>query len=219
MNLKGILAAGIAAAALVISAGAAVADPAVATSSVNVRSGPGGNFKVIAKLTAGELVEVNECQAGWCFVERQGTDGWVSASYLQAPDEFDEEEEPAPPPQKPGQPQVNLGVTIGPDGKPSVSFGINTPQPKPTPKPKPPTVCFFDKNNYTGKSFCVPAGTVADSLPGSWDDRISSIQVLNGASVDVCTEEDAYGYCATYTKSRPTLPGQINNDISSYETY
>lgn len=217
MNLKGILAVGIAAAALVISAGAALADPAVATSSVNVRSGPGGNFKVIAKLSAGELVEVNECQGGWCFVERQGTDGWVSASYLQAADDYEEEEEPAPPPQKPGQPQVNLGVTIGPDGKPSVSFGINTPQPKPVPKP--PTVCFFDKTNYAGKSFCVPAGTVADSLPGNWDDRISSIQVLNGATVDVCSEEDAYGYCATYTKSRPTLPGQINNDISSYETY
>lgn len=222
-----ILAAGLALAALCVGTAAALAAPAEATASVNVRSGPGGSFKQVGKLSAGEIVEVNECQKGWCFVERDvGADGWVSASYLVEVDDY----EPAPPPKKPGpapkpqDPQINFGVTIGPDGKPTVNFGINQPgpapkPPKPGPKPKPPTVCFYDKANFGGKSFCAPAGASQPELPPNWDDRISSIEVLNGATVDLCTEPDGYGYCGTYSKSRATLPGKLDDDTSSFEVY
>lgn len=243
MIQKHILAAGLALAALCIGSAAALAAPAEATASVNVRSGPGGSFKQVGKLAAGELVEVNECQKGWCFVERDaGANGWVSASYLLEVDDY----EPAPKPPKPGpkpkpipapapapvDPQINFGVTIGPDGKPTINFGVNQPKPQPQfpkpqppkpqppkPKPNPPTVCFYDKANFGGKSFCAVAGTNQPVLPPNWDDRISSVEVLNGATVDMCTEANGYGYCGTYTKSRPTLPGKLDDDTSSFEVY
>lgn len=226
MNHRNLITAGLALAALLVGSAAALAAPAEATASVNVRSGPGGNFKQVGKLFAGEEVDVTECQNGWCFVERdQGSDGWVNANYLAELDTYVPPPKPQPQP-KPGEPQVNFGVTIGPDGKPTVQFGINQPPPKPQPvpkppkpKPQPPTVCFYDKANFAGKSFCVPVGVSQPSLPGNWDDRISSIEVLNGATVDVCTEEDSYGFCATFDKSRAKLPGKLNDDISSFETY
>ena len=76
----------IAAAGLIASTMAALAVPAVATTAVNVRSGPGVNFAVVDTLFSGEAVDVTECQGGWCYVEHPGPDGWVSGNYLQAVD-------------------------------------------------------------------------------------------------------------------------------------
>jgi len=67
---------------LAVSAGAALAFDAVATSDVNVRSGPGVNYARVSVLNRGEAVNVVECQGSWCFVEQSGPDGWVSGHYL-----------------------------------------------------------------------------------------------------------------------------------------
>ena len=73
---------GIAVAALVGSSVAALAAPAVATSNVNVRSGAGTGYGVVDVLRRGESVDIDYCRGSWCFVEKSGPDGWVSASYL-----------------------------------------------------------------------------------------------------------------------------------------
>jgi hypothetical protein len=63
-----------------ITAGAAFA--AVATSSVNVRSGPGTGYGILDQLYPGEHVAVTDRAGGWCEVARPGPNGWVSCAYL-----------------------------------------------------------------------------------------------------------------------------------------
>ena len=80
--VKTVAAAGLAAAAMLASVGAALAYPAVSTGSVNVRSGPGTSYAVRDSLRPGERVDVQRCQGSWCYVSHSGPDGWVSANYL-----------------------------------------------------------------------------------------------------------------------------------------
>lgn len=64
-------------------AGVALAAQAVATGNVNVRSGPSAQYQRVGTLQRNQLVEVTGCRGGWCYIERRGPDGWVSANYLQ----------------------------------------------------------------------------------------------------------------------------------------
>lgn len=82
LNRK-ILAAGLTALALLGTSVAASAAPAVVTGNVNVRSGPGTSYRAIDTIRRGESVDVQYCRGSWCFVEKRGPDGWVSASYLE----------------------------------------------------------------------------------------------------------------------------------------
>jgi uncharacterized protein YraI len=82
LNRK-ILAAGLAALALLGTSVAASAAPAVVTGNVNVRSGPGTGYYAVDTIRRGERVDVQYCQGSWCFVEKRGPDGWVSANYLE----------------------------------------------------------------------------------------------------------------------------------------
>jgi len=84
MLSRQLIAGGLAAIALAVSAGVALASPGQAISNVNVRSGPGTSYKIITQLKAGDLVDIAHCQSGWCYVGLAGaTDGWVSQSYLE----------------------------------------------------------------------------------------------------------------------------------------
>ena len=59
----------------------------IATSPVNVRTGPSTDFKIVSRLTRGESVEVAQCTSDrtWCYVSHNGPDGWVAANYLRTP--------------------------------------------------------------------------------------------------------------------------------------
>lgn len=98
-----IMAGGLAALALLATTAAASAAPAYATTNVNVRSGPGTGYGVIDALRRGEQVDVQYCRGSWCFVQKRGPDGWVSANYLQRGgggggwDDDDDYYEPRPP--------------------------------------------------------------------------------------------------------------------------
>jgi uncharacterized protein YraI len=81
---KNALKAGLAAVVVLASAGIASAAPAAATTNVNVRSGPGAGYSAVDVLRRGEGVEVTGCRGGWCYVQKSGPDGWVSANYLRA---------------------------------------------------------------------------------------------------------------------------------------
>ncbi|WGS20568.1 MULTISPECIES: SH3 domain-containing protein [unclassified Bradyrhizobium] len=65
-----------------LSAGAAMAAPAVVESSVNLRNGPGTEFAVIATLPAGATVNATDCAVGWCRVSYDGEEGYASRAYL-----------------------------------------------------------------------------------------------------------------------------------------
>jgi len=71
---------GIGALVALLSAGSALA--AVATGSVNVRTGPSVSFAKVDTLYRGEQVSITDRVGGWCFVLKSGPDGWVSCRYL-----------------------------------------------------------------------------------------------------------------------------------------
>ncbi len=67
---------------LLAGTAAANAATAFASSSVNVRSGPGTGYAVVDTLRRGERVDVEFCRGVWCSVSKPGPDGWVNANYL-----------------------------------------------------------------------------------------------------------------------------------------
>lgn len=93
---KPLLAASVAALSL-FAAGSAFAATGYATQHVNVRAGAGTGYAIVGSLSAGERVEIIDCDDGWCLTD----EGYVSAAYLALPgsrynggdDEDDEDDE------------------------------------------------------------------------------------------------------------------------------
>lgn len=77
--------------ALALGIGAASAASAYASSTVNVRAGAGIGYPVVDVLRRGDRVEVTRCVGTWCFVQKPGADGWVSANYLSAGGGYDDD--------------------------------------------------------------------------------------------------------------------------------
>lgn len=74
-----------AASALMAVSGAAVAQERVfASADLNVRAGPGTNYRVVGAIGANDSANVLRCtqNARWCEISYRGGDGWVSARYL-----------------------------------------------------------------------------------------------------------------------------------------
>jgi len=195
---------------LAMTAGSAFAVSAVATADVNMRSGAGIEYAKIGVLKKGTAVNVTECKNNFCYVEKTGTDGWVSSKYLAegAPDDLADSSPDVP---------VHFGVTVGPGG-PSISFGIGD-APLPPPVPVTPKVCFYKNNNFGGARFCATPGTNNNHLAGGWNDSISSIEIAGGAGVTVCRNWWYGGGCVSYNSSKPFLGPAWNNAISSFQVY
>jgi uncharacterized protein YraI len=92
MNLKLTLTAALAAVALITATGSAFAAPGVALNTVNVREEPELGDNVIGQLAKGEFINIIECDAGWCAIDDDGDEGYVSASYLALVDYDDEDD-------------------------------------------------------------------------------------------------------------------------------
>src|SRR5262245_48833544 len=69
-------------AALALTAGAAAAATAVAQTELNMRTGPGTGYAVVATIPGGAPVEVLNCSGSWCRVVYAGREGYASRSYL-----------------------------------------------------------------------------------------------------------------------------------------
>jgi uncharacterized protein YraI len=79
MTKTKLLAAG---AALILSGSIAAAAPATVSADLNMRSGPGTEYGVVATIPAGATVDVGGCTGSWCEVNYRGASGFASASYL-----------------------------------------------------------------------------------------------------------------------------------------
>jgi len=176
---------------------------AEATASVNVRSGPGTGYAVVDTLRAGESVDIDRCvSSGWCFVRKDGPDGWVSARYLSNDGSSSVR---AP------QPDVSLSFSIEGfsfsfgDG----SFSIGTSRPSSTAR-----VCFYEDVNYGGDRFCLRPGQSLRAL-GDWNDEISSINVNGGAEALVCEHVNFQGRCVVVSRDIRDLGRRGSDRISS----
>lgn len=202
---------------LLVTAGAAFAVPAEARIAVNVRTGPAITYTRVDTLTAGEAVDVVECDDGWCYVDYDGPNGWVSASYLQAPSAG-----PAAP--TPPSPNCSFQFTIGPGG-PSLNLVCNDPPapPAPTPPPPPPApgpdlACFFTGTNFTGTQFCLGVSTL-NSLGGTFNDNISSVQLSGNAKARLCVNNNLGGFCRNIFGSEPAFGAALENNASSLQVF
>lgn len=90
MNLKTAIATAFAATTM-LAATAAYAAPGVALGAVNVREYAGTEYDIVGQLKKGEYVEIIECGAGWCEIENDDEEGYVSAKYLALVDYDDDD--------------------------------------------------------------------------------------------------------------------------------
>jgi len=160
---KKLMAGGLAALALVATTATAFAAPAVATGNVNVRSGPGTGYARVDVLQRGQPVDVVQCRGSWCYVEKPGPDGWVSANYLSrggrpgwSDDNWGRPPQWSPPPPPP--PNWNRPPPPPPQWNPGPPPRPPHWNPPPPPRPWPGynpgssgSVCFNGPNGY----FCV----------------------------------------------------------------
>jgi len=220
--------AALAAVAVLSAVSAAFAVDAVATTTVNVRTGPGTDFSIVGQLAAGERVDIRECtSANWCFVNRAGPSGWVSAAFLTAPPSVPvPPPAPAPAPSTPGE-NCSFGFTIGPGGPTlAINCGDAPPPPAPPAPPAPPPpspspggdqACVYSGNNYSGIQRCYPEGTY-NNLPGL-NDRISSVRLFGDARIELCVDGNLGAPCFTVDVDTPFLPGVINDRASSARVF
>lgn len=184
-----------------------VAFAATATTTVNVRNAP-VNGAVVDVLRPGQQVEIDRCQSnGWCFVNKAGPDGWVSARYLSN----DDDEGPAPEPSRPDI-DVSVGFSI-----PGFSFQIGNGgfdiRPGRPGRPGRDQVCFYERPNFRGDSFCAKPGDDIARL-GSWNDEISSIRIRGDARALVCERGNFRGRCVVISRDAANL-GPAEDEISS----
>ena len=90
------------------------------------------------------------------------------------------------------------------------------PSPAPAPAPTPTSstpICFYADANYGGDAFCAAADS---SWVGStWNDRISSVQVLQGYEVDLYADVNFAGGVLKLTANNANLTGANFNDAAS----
>ncbi|WP_169822908.1 SH3 domain-containing protein [Methyloligella halotolerans] len=59
-------------------AAAAEARQAQTTADLNLRTGPGTQYAIIATMPAGSRIDIGDCADGWCAVDWRGQDGYAS---------------------------------------------------------------------------------------------------------------------------------------------
>ena len=207
----------------------AAAQAATATANVNVRNAP-VNGAVVDVLRAGQQVEIDRCQSGWCYVIKSGPDGWVSQNYLSN-DRYSRDDD-------------NYGDDRGGRGDrgddrggrddnnaPDVSIGFSVPgfsfqvgnggfdvRPDRPDRPNRPgrrdQVCFYEDVNFGGNSFCVKPGERLSRL-GRWNDTISSVRVYGDAETQVCEDNNFRGRCIVISRDARNLGRGGNDRISS----
>lgn len=191
-----------------LAVGPALAAPnAYVTKNADVLKNPNPGSTVISEVFKGDLVTLLDCKNNFCLVKEEK--GWVKQSSLGSLNKG-----------KPSTAPFSFSFGVGADGKPSFQIGVGGGGGGIVIEDdEEPLVCFYKSKNFQGSSLCVEPGDSDDSLPGTWDNAISSIELSGGAEVLVCRDEDLEGACAEITSSKKSLPNALDNRISSYEVY
>jgi hypothetical protein len=191
---------------------ATAAHAAVATSTVNVRNAP-VNGAVVDVLRAGQQVEIDRCERGWCYVIKPGPNGWVSANYLSDDDEDDFRPAPGRPSPAPSRPDVDVNIGFSAPGF-SFQIGSGGFDVRPNrPIRERDRVCFYERTNFRGDSFCARPGENLARL-GRWDQEISSIRVQGDARALVCERTNFNGRCIVISRDARNL-GAADDRIRS----
>lgn len=81
-------------------------------------------------------------------------------------------------------------------------------------------LCFYEGTNFTGRSFCAGSGEVFNDLATwGWDNRIRSIQVVEGTSAAICRDRFFQSYCERVYQSQPALAPFLQRQVSSIRVY
>ena len=78
--------------------------------------------------------------------------------------------------------------------------------------------CFYEDANFRGQYFCVPRGGSYASLPGGFNDRISSVRVF-GAGVVIYRDRDFHGRSSEIRHDAGNLRGDWRDTISSMRVF
>ena len=78
--------------------------------------------------------------------------------------------------------------------------------------------CFYEHANFDGDYFCLPRGATYESLPRGFNDRISSIRVIN-ASVRLFQNEDFRGRSREVRSNLRDLRGTWRDTVSSIRVF
>jgi uncharacterized protein YraI len=102
--------------ALMVSSVAALAAPAVATSDTTLRDEASYSADPIETVYAGDDIDVQDCNYSWCYVDHDGTEGWMRKSKLAFLGQTHHHHQPA-------EPSVGFGVNLPDGGGISLSLG------------------------------------------------------------------------------------------------
>jgi len=185
---------------------ASAANAAVATSTVNVRTAP-VNGAVVDVLREGDEVDIDRCTGGWCYVIKPGPDGWVSQAYLSDDDSGIDTRVIVP-----DRPDVDVSIGFDVPGFSfqvgSGGFDVRPIRPRPAAR-----VCFYERTNLRGDSFCARPGERLARL-GRWDDVISSIEIRGDAQALICERANFNGRCVVISRTVGNLRG-ATGEVSS----
>lgn len=78
--------------------------------------------------------------------------------------------------------------------------------------------CFYEHANFGGEYFCVPRGVTYDALPRGFNDRISSIRVID-AEVELFQNEDFRGRSRGVRSDLRDLRGSWRDTVSSIRVF
>lgn len=217
--------------ALILFAGSAVAmaqQTVTITSDVNAYKGPSTASEFAGTVRANTPVTLDHCEANFCLVYYGSQAIWVEQQFVAG---GRGESQPAPQPQPVPQPIPQPQPVPLPQPLPNPGWPWpqpprpqpQWPQPQP-PRPAPPPIaeeagaCFYSERNFRGTSFCVDIGDSFSRLR-TWDNAIRSVEVFGGAEVDLCSDSNYRGSCATLRRDTARLPSELDRRASSIDVY
>lgn len=203
------LVAGLAALAVLAGTSASFAAPnAYADGDFELRQRPLDAAPKVNYVQDGASLTITECRRDWCFAQVPGTDGWIRADRVVW---FDRDNG-----------NDDGGFVIGNGGR-------ERPGSRPDRGPSRPgrpdqgrdtaRACFFEDENFGGRSFCVRAGQSVPNVGWQWNDSITAVRLYGGATVEACEDENFGGKCIDIRRSTANVGWQWNDTITSLSVY
>ncbi len=76
--------------------------------------------------------------------------------------------------------------------------------------------CLFEHADFRGRRICGRVGEAFQRMPQGWNNRVSSLRIGQGVSVQVCENSRFRGRCRDYGRDRNYVGDRWNDRISSF---